>query len=281
MIASTYRNESSGITDWKKSIGRVIRTDGCVFFLCTDGRATVSVNMRKAVFRKGDLAVLTSDVYFSVSALSADFSARYVSLSEPMIETAYYRIASASLWEYLHYAPILRLSPEQRKLVSGWSDQMEWILTNLTGAHRSALLNNNAYNLFIAIDAELGKAIETKRLVRKDRAWEIITRFWSLLTNHSFRERAVRFYADALRITPDYLNKVCRRAYGISPKALIEQQLLVEMKSYLTDTRLPVSEIADRLNFEDASYMCRFFRRKTGCSPLEFRNGSAARETAE
>ena len=66
----------------------------------------------------------------------------------------------------------------------------------------------------------------------------------------------------------------------MSPKTLIEQQLLVEMKSYLIDTRLSVSEIADLLNFEDASYMCRFFRRKTN-SPLEFRNGSAVREEAE
>ncbi|MDE6451201.1 MAG: helix-turn-helix transcriptional regulator, partial [Odoribacter sp.] len=81
------------------------------------------------------------------------------------------------------------------------------------------------------------------------------------------------FYANALHITPDYLNKVCRRVYGLSPKMLIEQQLVVEMKSYLTDTHLSVSDIAVRLNFEDVSYMCRFFRRLVGCSPLAFRNG--------
>lgn len=91
MNTSTYQSESSGITDWKKSIGRVIRTDGCVFLLCTGGRATVSANMQKMVFRKDDLAVLTSDVYFSVSEVSAGFSARYVALSEPMLEAAYYQ----------------------------------------------------------------------------------------------------------------------------------------------------------------------------------------------
>ncbi len=281
MNTSTYRNESSGITDWRKSSGRVIRTDGCVFLLCTGGKATVSANMQKMVFRKDDLAVLTSDVYFSVSDVSAGFSARYVSLSEPMIEDAYYRITSVSLWDYLHLVPILRLSPEQRSLVSGWMEQVEWMLTHLDGPDRSVLLNNNVYNLFIAIDAELGRAAETKTLVRKDRAWDITTRFWSLLTKYAFREKSVSFYAKALHITPDYLNKVCRRVYGISPKTLVEQQLLIELKSYLINTRLSVSEIADLLNFGDVSYMCRFFRRKTGCSPLEFRNGSAARETAE
>lgn len=45
--------------------------------------------------------------------------------------------------------------------------------------------------------------------------------------------------------------------------------------------RLPVYEIAERLNFEDTSYMCRFFHRKTGCSPLMFRNGNATSEIVE
>ena len=99
------------------------------------------------VFRKNDLAVLTSDVYFSVSEVSAGFSARYVALSEPMLEAAYYRITSVSLWDYLHHVPILRLSPEQRSLVSGWLEQIEWILTHLDGPDRSVLLNNNIYHL--------------------------------------------------------------------------------------------------------------------------------------
>lgn len=278
MIVSTYPNESSGITDWRKSVGRAVRTDGCVLFLCTGGRAAVSINMQKTIFRQGDMAVLTSDVWFSVSEVSSGFSVRYVALSETMIETAYYKITSASMWDYLHRVPILRLSAQQRSLMAGWMEQMDWILAKFTDPDRVTLLNNNVYNLFLAIDMELSEAFENKTLARKDRAWDITCRFWSLLTKNSFRERTVRFYSDALHITPDYLNKVCHRAYGMSPKALIEQQLLVEIKSYLTDTRLPVSEIAERLNFEDTSYLCRFFRRKTGCSPLEFRNGNAVQE---
>lgn len=273
MSASIYPNESIGITDWYKSAGRSIRTSGCLFFFCINGRAVVSVNMQKTIFRKGDLLVLTSDVYFSVSEVSAHFSARYISLSETMIETAYYKITSTALWDYLHYAPILKLSPDQQKLMSAWWGQMEWILANISGANRIVLLNNNVYGLFIAIDAELARSAGGTTLERKDRAWGITCRFWSLLTKHSFRERSVGFYAEALHITPDYLYKVCRRAYGMSPKSLIDQQLVVEMKTYLNDTQLSLSDIADRLNFEDTSYMCRFFRRMTGYSPMKFRNG--------
>lgn len=280
-MKSTYPNESAGVTDWHTSVGRTVRTDGCVLLLCTAGKAEVAVDMKKTVFSKGDLLILTSDIYFSVAEVSEDFSAHYAALSETMLETAYYKITSMSLWDYLHYAPILRLSAEQQGLVAGWLGQVEWILSNISGPNRMVMLNNHVYNLFMAIDAELVRTIGETAAGRKDRAWAIICRFWSLLTKHSFREHAVGFYAAALHITPDYLNKVCHRTYGISPKSLIAQQLVVEMKSYLTDTQLSVADIAERLNFEDTSYMCRFFRRMTGCSPMEFRHGMEAKGKPE
>ncbi|MBP3483235.1 MAG: helix-turn-helix transcriptional regulator [Alistipes sp.] len=272
-METAQHKESTGTSDWHEYVGRTIRTDGLLLSLCTDGKAAVSVNMQKVSFRKGDLLVLTSDVYFSVSEVSECFSTRYASLSEENIETAYYMITSAYVWDYLHYHPILRLSQSQRKLVIGWMDQMKWILANIFGFNRTVLINNNVYHLFIAIDTELSYADGEATPKRKDRAWEITSQFWSLLTKHSLRERSVKFYADALCITPDYLYKACRRAYGESPKALIDKQLTVEIKTYLTNTQLSVADIADSLRFEDASYLCRFFRRMTGYSPIEFRNG--------
>ncbi|MDE6451829.1 MAG: hypothetical protein K2L23_06005, partial [Odoribacter sp.] len=197
MMESTYPNESTGITDWHKNVGRTVRTEGCMFFFCLTGQAIVSVNMQKAIFHKGDLLVLTSDVYLWVAEVSAGFSVRYVSLSEIMIEAAYYKVTSISLWDYLHYVPILRLSLEHRQLMVGWMGQMEWILANISGTSRDAMLNNNVYNLFMAIDTVLVKSGGNMIPERKDQAWVIVCRFWSLLTKHSFRERAVGFYANA------------------------------------------------------------------------------------
>ena len=273
MTNPTYPNESAGVTDWRKGIEGVVRTDGCVFVLCVSGRAAVSTNLRKTIFRRGDLLVLTADVFFSVSEVSAGFSARYLSLSEAMIETAYYRIPDTALWDYLHYAPILRLWPEQQRLAAGWLDQTEWILANVAGDERTAALNNSVYNFFVAVGVELARSEVRTEPERRDRAWAIVCRFWLLLGRHSACERSVGFYANALHITSDYLNKVCRRTCGASPKSMIDQQLAVEIKSLLADTQMTVAEIAGRLHFEDASYMCRYFRRMTGMSPIEFRSG--------
>lgn len=274
MTAQTFPGDTTGATDWRDSVGRTVRTDGCLIICCERGRAIVTAGMRRALFRRGDLLVLTSDVHLSVEAVSAGFAARYVSLSEAAIETAYYRIASQQLWDYLHFSPILRPEADERPLVAGWVAQAEWIVANLPVEARTTLLDNCAYNLLVAVDARLAAGGGALPPAPRDRGWAIICRFWSLLTRHAFSRRSVRFYAEALHITPDYLNKVCRRVYGMSPKALIDQQIAVEIKRLLRDTQLPVAEIASRLHFEDASYLCRFFRRCVGRSPLEFRRGT-------
>lgn len=47
-MKALYIGSTTGVTDWKDSIGRSIRTDGCILFLCTAGMAVVSVNMQKS-----------------------------------------------------------------------------------------------------------------------------------------------------------------------------------------------------------------------------------------
>lgn len=266
-----YPGNTTGVTDWKDGVGRPVRTDGCIFFLCTAGMAAVSVNMQKKPLRRGDLLVLTSDMFMSVEAVSSGFSADYVSLSGIMLETAYYKISDISLWDYLHFTPVIPLNARQQSLMGGWIAQVGWILDNMPSTNRITMLGYMVYNLFVAIDAEFAKTDIEARMEYKNNARDIINKFWSLLMKNSPNEKEVRFYADALSITPDYLYKVCRRIYGISPKALIDQQLAVEIKTLLSDTEMTVREIADRLCFEDDSYMCRFFRRATGLSPIQFR----------
>ena len=57
----------------------------------------------------------------------------------------------------------------------------------------------------------------------------------------------------------------------MSPKEILDRQTVTEIKTYLVNTDVPVKSIADELHFEDVSYMCRYFRRMTGMSPMDYR----------
>ena len=108
--------------------------------------------------------------------------------------------------------------------------------------------------------------------VKKDRSWIILRKFAVLLSEYCHISRDVKFYADKLCITPDYLYKLTQKGMEMSPKEIIDQQIIIEIKTYLTNTDLSVKNIAAELHFDDSSYMCRFFRRLTGVSPTEYRN---------
>lgn len=81
----------------------------------------------------------------------------------------------------------------------------------------------------------------------------------------------VRFYADKLCITPYYLSRITNEITGESAKKIIDYYLTIEIKMLLETTDLSIKEIAEKFNFEEPSYLCRYFKRQTGISPLDYR----------
>ena len=94
-----------------------------------------------------------------------------------------------------------------------------------------------------------------------------------LVEEHFHKERQLAFYADRLAMTFDRLNDHVRRATGVTAGHLIRQRVLTEAKRQLVFTSQPIHEIAYDLAFSDPSHFARFFRKQTGITPQEFREG--------
>jgi AraC family transcriptional regulator, transcriptional activator of pobA len=94
------------------------------------------------------------------------------------------------------------------------------------------------------------------------------------LVEENFRkERHLDFYAERLAMTADRLNDHVKRATGVTAGHLIRQRVLTEAKRALVFTNQPIHEIAYDLAFSDPSHFARFFRKQTGTTPHEFREG--------
>jgi AraC family transcriptional activator of pobA len=94
------------------------------------------------------------------------------------------------------------------------------------------------------------------------------------LVEENFRkERLLDFYAEKLTMTADRLNDHVKRATGVTAGHLIRQRVLTEAKRQLVFTAQPIHEIAYDLAFSDPSHFARFFRKQTGTTPHEFREG--------
>src|SRR5205085_5729712 len=94
------------------------------------------------------------------------------------------------------------------------------------------------------------------------------------LVEEQFRkERLISYYAERLAMTADRLNDHVKRATGVTVGHLLRQRVLTEAKRQLVFTNLAIHEIAYDLAFSDPSHFARFFRKQTGTTPHEFREG--------
>lgn len=104
----------------------------------------------------------------------------------------------------------------------------------------------------------------------KSRQEYIFSRFMDLLSAHA-EERSVQFYASRLCLTSKYLSVIVKQVSGKTPTAWIKERVIQEIKYRLCHTQQSVKEISYTLNFPNASFFGKYFKRATGVSPFIYR----------
>jgi AraC-like DNA-binding protein len=98
----------------------------------------------------------------------------------------------------------------------------------------------------------------------------IVREFNKLIDDPAIKLRFVQEYADALHVTPNYLNECVKRETGKPVSFWISEKILIEAKRLLKDGRFNVSEVAKELQFPDTTHFSRFFKRSTGTTPKQY-----------
>jgi AraC-like DNA-binding protein len=82
----------------------------------------------------------------------------------------------------------------------------------------------------------------------------------------------VKFLADNVHLSPSYLSDLLRKETGKNAQEHIHFYLIDEAKNLLLNSEKNVSEIAYDLGFEYPQYFNKLFKKKTGKTPMEYRN---------
>ena len=99
----------------------------------------------------------------------------------------------------------------------------------------------------------------------------IIQGFINLLSVHYRREHKVDFYESKLNLSTHHLTHILKSITGQTASDFIAEMLFSEARTLLIHSKLSVQQIAMRLNFADQSSFGKFFKRKAGMSPADFR----------
>lgn len=78
--------------------------------------------------------------------------------------------------------------------------------------------------------------------------------------------------AERINMSYSWFRRVFKEYTGFAPAQYLQELRIQKSKEILTNTTLSVKEIAVKLGYENPEYFFTAFRKKTGMTPVEYRN---------
>lgn len=108
--------------------------------------------------------------------------------------------------------------------------------------------------------------------VKSYRVRELFNRFMMLLEKDYKISRDVNYYAEKMNISSKYLTNIVNQVTGHTPKTIIDQYVILQLKMHLKRTTQSIKEMAWEFHFADVSFFCRYFKKHTGLTPQQIRS---------
>ena len=100
---------------------------------------------------------------------------------------------------------------------------------------------------------------------------KLADRFMQLVEQSDGRIRRVDEYAKMLNVTPKYLSKLLMETMNKRPSEMIHFFTLQAIENRLRFTDMTMQQIADDLQFPNASFFGKYFKEHSGMTPMEYR----------
>ena len=234
------------------------------------GSAVVKIDMTEfALENPCNLIILAPGQIVSIDKISPDFDADIILMSKRFVE---------GLMVFVNGRVPFRLNNPQGSAVEHF-DENEVASDIIFKAVRNILKDKeNPYRLQVVqhilmalfYSSERVRNVEPEAAARTNA--DVITKEFLSIVKENFRkERQLKFYSDALCITPRYLSRVVKECTGASAAEWIERAVVVEARALLKSTNMTVQQISDELNFPSQTFFGKYFKRRVGMSPKEYR----------
>lgn len=247
--------------------------------ICTKGMAQFDYDGQQIQLRKNDLFLYMAHSVASNFMSSPDFNCRQIwfSRSELWNINMYGEVSLADL-AYLKQHPMVHLTADDVQLL----DDYFLLLCRRMRDHSPFLYPDIVRSLVSTMMLEMlciMRRDKEQYAVSKDQEDTnpgfhkrlLADKFMQLVEQSDGRIRKVDDFAKQLNVTPKYLSTILKETINRRPSMMIEHFTMGAIERRLRYTDLTMQEIANDLNFPNASFFGKYFKEHTGMTPLEYR----------
>lgn len=271
---SSYQEASlfrSGLEEWQE--GPQVLTYGAIL-ICRKGKARLNVNYKDWELYEGAVITLFPN---DVVELKVDGDCK-----SPETENGDFKspqTANNFQAEILKYNPSLRKdrcrqdTPVVTNIINGMFSLLKVYFDQSECTCISQLVLCQLKAFFIGFHEYLQRNPQYRPdEVKSYRVRELFNRFMMLLERDYKISRDVNYYAAQMNISSKYLTNIVSQVTGHTPKTIIDQYVILQLKMHLKRTTQSIKEMAWEFHFADVSFFCRYFKKHTGLTPQQIRS---------
>lgn len=250
-----------------ENMPKYFRTSHYAILFVTQGSLSGRVNMVDFEMKAPAAVYIFNDHVLHYNSSSPDLKVRLISFSPVIAEELSLSLHYDNL-QYAYARPAAQLDETSMQTIMHYLDLMEILMQKESQERRTTIIKliQSLSSFFYEFHAN---SLSSKKPF--SRSEELAGQFLSLVDMHCHEHHNIKWYADALHLTPVYVSNVVKQVTGQTAGDNITDCLVRKAKSLLLTSTLSIQQISDRLGFQNQSHFGTFFRRAVGTSPQKFR----------
>ena len=184
------------------------------------------------------------------------------------------KIKEYSFFQY-EVSEALHLSDKEKNILLECVQKIQTELQENIDVHSQYIIVSTIELLLNYCSRFYGRQLITRSQNNKS----IISQIENLLTQYFADNKineqglpTVKYLANKVHLSPSYLSDLLKKETGKNAQEHIHFYLIEEAKNILLNTEKNINEIAFDLGFEYPQYFNKLFKKKTGKTPMEYRN---------
>ena len=240
--------------------------------ICTEGIAQFDYDGQQIRLHKDDLFLYMSHSVVTNFMSSLDFNCRQIWFSRGELwNINKYGEVSLSNLPYLKRHPIMHLTEDDVKLLDDYFQLLCRRMRDSSPVLYSNIVRSLVSTMMLEILSMMRRQEPENTVTTDVHRQRLANEFMRLVEQSDGRIRKVDDFANQLNITPKYLSTLLKETMNRRPSEMIHFYTLKAIEHRLRYTDMTMQEIANDLNFANASFFGKYFKEHTGMTPLDFR----------